>query len=328
MSDNKVSLIIPTYNSLLFKTKLTLLSCLEQADVTIEIIIVDDNSENNNFDQISSFLKENNFKDFRLIGSNHNQGTCRNVYNGLKSARYEYVKVIAPGDLFHNEFSLTKWVSFMKEGGVKASFCRNIFYKMEDDKPLPFSNTEIPNYGKCYKSDEYSFSQCRYIYVVMQDYIVGVDCMFKTDTFLYYLGLLLDYSVKYCEDHVIWPMYWDGIGIKLFDEIAMWYEYNVDGITSSTRYQEWKGRLLLDEDNTENILINSHPKSFFLKRLVLLYRIRKTHNRLLKLIGRHLLFPMSIYWWWVMKNNKTLSSEKPNNKFVLKLIEECKQMND
>ncbi len=322
---NEISIIVPTYNSSWKKTKLTLLSCLKQKNIKIEIIITDDHSSDNHFDIIKAFFRKNNFYNYTLISAEANRGTCMNFYEGLRKAHYQYIKGIAPGDLLHASDTLEKWVAFMQQNNIRASFCRNVFYKPENDTLVPFVHTEIPNYIECYRNDSYNYRRCRYIYVVNRDYIVGVNCIFERELCLHYLKTLIDYGVKYCEDHIIWPMYWEGLEIRFYNEIGMWYEYDVDGITSSSRRIEWRERLLQDEDNTENILIDKENKNFFLNRLSILYRLRKTHKPWLIRLGKIVLFPMSVYWSRVIKTHKTMSCVTPDSSFVLSLLHDVEQ---
>ena len=79
MNDNNMSdtpffsVLMLTYNSSWDKTRQTLYSVLVQKDVSFEIIIADDGSEENNFEKIRDYLAAWNFAAYSLVANERNQ---------------------------------------------------------------------------------------------------------------------------------------------------------------------------------------------------------------------------------------------------------------
>ena len=78
-----VSVVVVTYNPSWDKEKETLDSILKQKGISIEIIIADDGSKENNFSLVKEYFEKNEFNDYKLVFNPVNKGTVYNTYSGL-----------------------------------------------------------------------------------------------------------------------------------------------------------------------------------------------------------------------------------------------------
>ena len=124
-----ISVVVLTYNSKLDDIEKTILSIIKQKGVNFEIIIADDGSKENYFNNIKEIFEKNSFQHYQFIGSEKNNGTCKNYYNAIEIAKGEYIKPISPQDLLYNDTTLCDWYHFVKENQIRVSFGNAIYKK-------------------------------------------------------------------------------------------------------------------------------------------------------------------------------------------------------
>ncbi len=124
----EVTVIVASYNPIWEKLRRTLCSIILQKDIHIEIIVVDDGSEDNLFIKIRNFFYEYNFKEYILMDSDINQGTCINIYRGAKAAKGKYLKCISPGDYLYEETTLKQMYEYAEKNNADVCFGEAIYY--------------------------------------------------------------------------------------------------------------------------------------------------------------------------------------------------------
>lgn len=108
-----VSVICITYRKFNYVFK-ALGSILIQDYPNIELIIADDGSPDFPYDDISSYISENkgnNIKDIRILHSETNQGTVKNLNNAYKNAKGIYLIQLAGDDEFYSPNVVTQIVN-------------------------------------------------------------------------------------------------------------------------------------------------------------------------------------------------------------------------
>ncbi|MPM57706.1 hypothetical protein SDC9_104529 [bioreactor metagenome] len=112
----RVSIIISSYNNLKYIFEL-LDSIFSQTYSNIEIIIADDGSEEFDQREIYNYINNNNSKNFnfKILHSEINQGTVKNINSALSVATGEIIKFIATDDLFFSTHTIENIVSHFKK---------------------------------------------------------------------------------------------------------------------------------------------------------------------------------------------------------------------
>lgn len=138
MSNNKVSIVTPSYNTSSFILE-TYQSIKEQTIQNWEWIIIDDNSSDNSWDVIESMMQN----DHRVIGikNNENRGPGPSRNSGIEKAQGKYLTFIDSDDLWMNDF-LEKSIDLLNEKNVYFSFAS--YERWNDDFTSKFDDFIVP----------------------------------------------------------------------------------------------------------------------------------------------------------------------------------------
>lgn len=112
-----ISVILPTYNRT-NSLRRSVQSVLEQSYKDIELLIVDDGSD----DDTAEIVKEIEDERVRYLPQHENRGACaaRNV--GIRAARGEYIAFQDSDDVWHRE-KLAAQIHFLQKNDADAVFC-------------------------------------------------------------------------------------------------------------------------------------------------------------------------------------------------------------
>lgn len=115
--DKLLSVVVVTYRQFDYLNRL-LDTIMAQTYSSIEIIISDDGSPAFDEQAIASYIEEHkgsNIIGYKLLHSDSNVGTVKNLNRGIKTANGEYIKVIAGDDLYPNETVFEKQVRLLEK---------------------------------------------------------------------------------------------------------------------------------------------------------------------------------------------------------------------
>ncbi len=254
----EISVIVITYNSKWEKLKTTLASLIEQKNILYEIIISDDGSEENNYEEVIKFFVNNNFSDYRLIDNKYNVGTVKNIIKSLEQATGEYVKIISPGDFLPDKFILSEWFFALKESGRKWSFGDYVSSTNTSTTPINiFSRPLMPQDVTPYLNHD--DKTAIYNYVVKKDRSAGPAALCEKVTWLTYLRVLSK-MVIYAEDLAFFLMMADGIVPLYYRKNVVVYEVG-SGISTSGN-PRWNYIMNLEKQN-----VYEYIESFFFMNL-------------------------------------------------------------
>jgi len=303
----KFSIIVVTYNQKFEKLVLTLESILQQTFKDYEIIISDDASTYNFFDEIEEFFKKKKYERYQLISHKENQGTVRNLISALECAKGMYVKDFGPGDMFYDKYSLAKLYDyFINENCDICMGLYKAYYKNNENRVI-------------YRRYLYPMDIDAYIRVKLKrinknlilygDRIPGVCLACKTDFFLEYLRKIKD-CVVYLEDIFEVLSAIDGKITRVCNDYLYLYEVNA-GISTSNNKQ-FEKLLNRDIDNFYSMISKQFPGNKLLqkrKRLLFLYKI---NNLYLRTIVRIFFNPSSVehVFWYLVHILKTKECHK------------------
>jgi len=108
-----VSIVIATYNGANFISN-QLSSILIQKCKDIELIIVDDCSQDSTIKIIEQLLTVNNFSNYRMIKNASNCGPTKSFERGVLECRGEYIAICDQDDIWYHE-KLTAYLDIAKE---------------------------------------------------------------------------------------------------------------------------------------------------------------------------------------------------------------------
>jgi teichuronic acid biosynthesis glycosyltransferase TuaG len=138
MTDNKVSIIMPSYNSERYIRK-SIDSVLNQTYKNWELIIIDDCSPDGSLSMIREYC--NMDSRVKLIVNEKNLGVAESRNRGMKAAQFSYIAFLDSDDLWH-ERKLEVQTTFMQENKAAISFTK--YYRINDvDLPIGMVN-KIP----------------------------------------------------------------------------------------------------------------------------------------------------------------------------------------
>jgi len=193
MNNEKIAILLLTYNPDWLKLKRTIYSIICQKGVSFSLVISDDGSNNDCFAMAEKYLKENNFHRYKFIKNEQNVGTVKNILTGLSEIHEEYVKLISPGDFFFDENTLRNTVDFLTGNQCSACFgdvytynSKCIISKLNNPRDLTPYITE-------------NLKKQRYNFFRKADFIVGAALVYNTNRLNYWLKNLSS-LIKYTED--------------------------------------------------------------------------------------------------------------------------------
>jgi glycosyltransferase involved in cell wall biosynthesis len=252
------SVLVVTYNSDINKSKETLLSIIQQKNVSFEIIIADDGSKQNIFEEIRNFFINHNFENYKLVENKENQGTVKNFISGLNNCSGKYVKPLSPGDFFYSDSSLSQAYDFIKKTEASVYFGRTAYYSYENNQVSLFNNFSNPKDLRPYTNQNYKLIKRNYF--ARRDSLLGASVIYKTDIIKTYIQTLSQF-VKYAEDYSIFLMLANNEKIAYLDcnssdeDYFIWYESS-SGISTQVN-SKWHDILLNELKNTYQYLIDN-----------------------------------------------------------------------
>lgn len=298
MNKIDITVIIASYNPVWDKIKKTVMSVIRQRNVNCEIVITDDGSGNDYFNELESLFKENNFTGYVLVHADKNEGTCRNIYKGLMKTTGEYVKLISPGDYLYSDNSLADWLRITKDKNADLCFGDVICYRNTGKSVEITAVDRRPQNIGIYNNSKYKTKDIYLNYVFLDDAIFGSCFIVKTEILVSYLAEMMGF-LKYAEDMTYRSMIVDGAKVVRYEKPVVWYEYGT-GI-STNKDSKWSRILEEEKKKTfEYIIKNNSEKGF--RRLRLRVGLSVLKNKYLRLL-KYLIYPELIMW--KLRKNRT-----------------------
>lgn len=268
-----ISVIVCTYQSDKRKLFNTLASILMQQGVSFQIIIADDASSDNHFDDIERWFACVNYRNYMLVAGEVNRGTTANARDGVAVAEGEFVKLISPGDYLYSRSTLAGLVALMRNCRSGYCFGRAVYYSESDEfeiinKHNPGVLDPYPEGGGYVDNDVALRHQVYY-----GDVALGAAMAFERNKALDYYNELAP-IVKYCEDYAAQLHLLRGGSVCFYDDYLVWYESG-SGV-STCRNPIWFERLLKDGEAFNKYACEMMPENH---RLDALRKRRKTSRR-------------------------------------------------
>lgn len=274
------SVIVLTYNPPKTELFQTLYSIIIQKKISFEIIIADDGSQYNFFDEIVRWFKQNNVTDYKLIDNKTNQGTVKNFIKAYELAEGELIKAISPGDYLYSDETLFKFKKNITNDD-KIIFGVPIYYTKSGTNCV-VQNISCPIDISVYKKNNRKKIQRNYL--LYRDYVLGAAFIWnkrECEPYLKIVGQL----IKYCEDATVLLMLSEQNIMKYINEPIIWYE-NGTGISTSSS-NKWTS-IIYEENRKIYQYILSKNKQF---EKYYNFNFRCSDNKFITLIRRIMYSP-------------------------------------
>lgn len=325
-NDYNVTVVVLTYNPVWKKLRATLKSIVEQQNVHVQIVITDDGSKNNYFDEVELFFKEIRFRDFKLVSNEKNEGTVKNFYRGIVASDAEYIKCISPGDLLYDRLTLAKWLSFTIEKRADITFCDAVFYNIKNGSLNIIKNAHNPNNMSIYTKPS-SYHDKVINYIIFEDTISGATILARKKVLLHYIAFLVQ-RVIYVEDYFIRLAVLDKKNIVYYPQNGIWYEFDDGGITTSgdVDWYERTRKDFIEMDKICNEKWDKHDETVQ-KWLLEYYTFNKRGNiSWWSKFKRYVRHPKWFYFWVYRSFCKTYSPVDVDRTFICSCFgKDCKE---
>ena len=282
MKKYKVAICVVTYYPQKEKLMDTLRSIVNQRNVDFQIIVSDDGSKENYFEEVKRYFADIGFVDYKLVALAENQGTVRNMEQAILAANSEYIKDISPGDCLTRDTILAEWIEHLENSGKLWSFCDAYYYSKNESQSYIFH----PCYANPQLVEPYLRRKdllCRWNYVVLDDIALGAAVLCERDLMLRYIKEITG-KVKYAEDNIYRLLMFDGYVADYFQKEAVLYEYG-SGISTSQN-EVWAKRLNDDWEATNSIILSRPAMEPLQKRMKRVLEDRQRDRKCVYLFKR------------------------------------------
>lgn len=279
-----VSVVVVTYNPQIDKLINTLKSIVYQKDISFEIIIADDGSNEFNKNAVEKWFQDNDFSNYRLVLNDQNRGTMKNAFSGWSVAKGEYIKQLSPGDFLYNSHTLKNAVTKMRDNKYDLGFGMAASYALKNGEISIISNQNPRDLSPYYVNDS---RWIKYNYLIKRDYVNGMAFIANKEKLIKSAEKLLN-RVKYAEDCTYILMVADDVCIGYLDGFMIWYEYGV-GI-STGKDNVWSKRIRDDNSNCFKIIGEIKPKYRYIYKTYWTYKntfISRASRKILRYYYSH-----------------------------------------
>lgn len=240
----KITVIILLYNNSLDSILMTLKSIIKQDFIDYDIILADDSSQKQYWNEIEFFLKQHSFTEYHIIKNKRNIGTVRNYLNAAIKASGKYLKPIGPGDFFYDENTLLNIYNFLETNEYDFGFGLLKSYKIGTDGFIYENGFTAPIDINPYVN--YNYNKIKKNIVLRGDYICGATMFGKREFIIEYLNKV-SYSSRITEDIMQVLVALDEKPIPLLNEYILFYEVGT-GISTKRKVDNKKDQLTIDQE--------------------------------------------------------------------------------
>ena len=277
----KVSVIIATYKPVLERLLFSIDSVVRQQGIDFELIITDDGSINNCFEEARAYIEKKGFQNYTLLSHEKNAGTVKNILDAVYHAKGQYVRTIGTGDALYGTTSLKDHVDFLEKSKRKWSFGQMIYFTIDDSGKREYIRHQSrPQLTKSYL--EGNDKKCMRQYCTFRDVATGTAILYEKNTIREYLELIQD-KVIYCEDYIGEIMTYDGLVAAYYPEPVVLYEFAAGGVTDQTNrgWQDWREKIMNDIAAADLIMISrdNTPDDSLHRKINRIHRRRNRFGR-------------------------------------------------
>lgn len=257
MNEINVSVLVASYSPDLEKMERTLYSILVQKDIKYEIIISDDGSKEDYFEEISRLFSNASFENFKLRKNCINKGTVKNCLYAALEAKGKYIYMTSPGDMLADKYVLHDFYNFADKNNIKICFGLATYYRLQPDGKAEVLNCSSRPEKPFIYSNKFSGNFKKISFLFGRNVILGAVYFRERESCIKYLKIVRK-SAVYAEDctTTAFAMF-DGIYPYFYNRQMTLYEFG-EGI-STGKSKTWDTKLETDYDKTYLLLRRYYP---------------------------------------------------------------------
>lgn len=282
----KLTVLIVTYNPVWSKLLVTLESIRRQTMEDYEIVISDDGSKDNCFDRIEEYFHKYGFTRYQMVSHEQNQGTVKNLIDGVVHAQGKYIRDFGPGDAFYNEHTMQQVYDFLEQNQYEACFGLMKGYCVDEQGQITYTDFLHPFDIEAYKKND--AERILKNLVLYHDNASGACTCYTKEYYLNYLKRI-ENVVIYAEDIFQLMSGLDGRCMHMFPDYLVWYE--ADTGVSTKKRSSFAELLALDVEHFYEMIQQEYPDNRYVKKQRKVQRFYKIRNLYIRTIIRMFVNP-------------------------------------
>lgn len=274
------SVVVVTFNPDFSSMIKTLYSIVNQRDVSFEIVVADDGSKIDYFDEIKEYFNTIHFDQYKLVKNQKNMGTVKNLISAIERCEGDIIKTISPGDLLIDEEILYSWKKELDKSSCKWSFGDCIYYTSDNKtgEAKIISGKASPQLVRSYFNNDDKKS--RWNYLINRDLCIGAALICKKDIIYKYLTLIKE-KIIYGEDNIYRIMMLLGDVGHYYKNNVVYYEIGSGISTSSNDY--WQDKIKQDWNSANDIMISVYDHNdLFQEKLISTLKVEQIENKYIR----------------------------------------------
>lgn len=258
----------------------TLASLVLQDTRDFAVTLADDGSSQDFFAESRAYLAGNGFSDVRTAKLPQNGGTVRNILNGARQAATQWVLTLSPGDFLYDESTISWWLERLQADQPRVAFGRQAYFT-PGTPPRPAAG-ETPFDRAPYDPARYDAKTVKRNLLLYDDGISGCGLVYERALLVQALERMAGH-VRLAEDFSVRLFAVQGIPIRRYDRLTVWYEYG-GGVSTDEKARQ---RMAAEWRAMVELLHQDYPRDTMV-RLAYAYFLNDRHkSRLVRgLVGR------------------------------------------
>lgn len=266
-----VAVVILTYNPNYDSLRQSLNSVITQVGIDFEIVITDDGSKEDIFEWLEGYFNTVQFRNYKIVLHEHNQGTVKNYLDGVEVTNAKYIRGLGQGDMLYDNNVLLDSYEYIEKKQALVSISQAVFFSAVQGKIKLISESRNPQNIDAYSDLE----TLKKYYLLYGDKVSGSTMFTQRECILQYLEKIKN-RVIYTDDMIVRLMVFDECKIVFHPKNTIWYEHGT-GVSTTTNLI-WIDRINKDWNAATDILLEK-CKECKNKEFVKFYDKRTTAHR-------------------------------------------------
>lgn len=244
--ENLLTILVAQYRPDPAALRRTLASLVMQDTRAFGVILADDGSPEPCFEQSRAYLAAGGITEVQTSPMAENGGTVRNVLCAAQKVRTRWVLTLSPGDYLYDAGTVSWWLERLQADAPRVAFARQAYYTPQP-APAPAPG-ETPFDRTPYDPARYDAAAVKRNLLLYDDGVSGCGMVYERDLLVQALQTMAGH-VRLAEDFSVRLFAVQGVRIRRYDRVAVWYEYGGGVSTNAAARQrmarEWRAMVEL-----------------------------------------------------------------------------------